>query len=59
MYDIQDVITKGTVGEEVNMLHDMTRRVGREMEVKTTKIKEWDYWYDEQGKGRRENKIRE
>jgi len=24
------------------------------MEVKTTKFKEWDYWYDEQRQGRRE-----
>jgi hypothetical protein len=54
MYGIQDVITKGTVGEVVNMLHSVIRRVGRETEVKATKFKEWDYWYDEQRKGRRE-----
>jgi len=54
MCGIQDVITKGTVGEVVNRLHCMIRRIGREMEVKTTKFKEWDYWYDEQRKGRRE-----
>jgi len=54
VYGIQDVITKGTVGEVVNMLHGMIRRVGREMEVKTTEFKKWDYWYDEQRKGRRE-----
>jgi hypothetical protein len=40
MYGIQDIITKGKVGETVNMLHGMIRTVGREMEVKTTKFKE-------------------
>jgi hypothetical protein len=52
MYGIQEVITEGAVGEVVNMLHGMIRRVRREMEVKTTKFKEWDYWYYEQRKGR-------
>jgi len=50
MCGIQDVITNGTVGEVVNRLHGTIRRIGREMDVKTTKIKEWDYWYDEQRK---------
>ena len=58
MYGIQDIITKGKVGETVNMLHGMIRTVGREMEVKTTKFKEWDYWYDDQHKGKkREGKM--
>ena len=32
----------------------MIWRVGRGMEVKTTKFKERDYWYDEQRKERRQ-----
>jgi len=29
----------------VNMLHGMIWRAGREIEIKTTKFQEWDYWY--------------
>jgi hypothetical protein len=53
MCDIQDVITKGKVGEMVDILYSMIRRAGRQMESETTKFKEWNYCYHEQHKGKR------
>jgi len=31
----------------------MITRAGREMEVKTTEFKKWDYWYDGQCTGKK------
>jgi hypothetical protein len=46
------------VDEGVNMLYGMIRRAGRYVEIKTAEFKEWDYWYDEQCKGKkREVKV--
>ena len=53
MCGIQDAVTKGKVDEAVNMLYGVIRRAGWEMEIKTRKFKEWDYWYDEQCTGKR------
>ena len=53
MCNIQDVITKGKVGEMVNILCSMIRRAGREMEIQTTEFKEGDYCYHEQHKGKK------
>lgn len=35
------------------MLYGVIRTAGREMEIKTMKFKEWDYWYEEQRKGKK------
>ena len=39
--------------EGVNMLYGRIRRAGRDVENKTAKFKEWDYWYDEPFKGKK------
>ena len=41
------------VDEGVNMLYGMIRRAGSDLENKTAKFKEWDYWYDEPFKGKK------
>jgi hypothetical protein len=42
---IQDAVTKDREDETVNMLYGMIKTAGREMEIKTTELKEWYYWY--------------
>jgi hypothetical protein len=47
MCGVQYVVAEGKVDETVNMFYGMTRRAGREMEIKITKFQEWNYWFDE------------
>jgi len=53
MSGIQDNFARGRVDETVNVLHGMVSRARREMKIRTTKFKEWDYWYEEQCKAKK------
>jgi len=41
VYGIQDAITKGMTYGAGNMLYSMIRRTGIDMEIRSTKFKEW------------------
>jgi hypothetical protein len=54
---MEGAVTKGKVDKKENMLHGMTKRAGKGMETKDTKIQEQDCWCDEKFKRKKKKKA--
>jgi len=58
MCGVQDTFARGRIDKTANVLHGMVGRARTEMKIRTTKFKEWDYWYDETWKAKKREVTR-